>query len=316
VHRNGRTEEVRSLDRAWLDPASGVLLWVDLAAPSIPEQLLLSDTFAFHPLAVEDARSDLQYPKIEPYDGFLYVVLHGLALLKKKPRFATHDIDFFLGRHFLVTVHDGSSRSIEELRAQCTRNHAVVGEGPVALFHRIVDRMVDRYFPEIDRFQEELDKTEDAVFENPEPRLVRRILKDKRDVATLRRIVTPQRDAIGRLARREYSNISAEMALHFRDVYDQLMRVSDETLMLQDRLTGMLEAHMSNLSNRVNQVVKVLTVLTTIFMPLTVLTGLYGMNVPLPPFPGGDDAQFWWLFGSMLVIIAAMLVMFRRKHWI
>jgi magnesium transporter len=316
VHRNGRTEEVRSLDRAWLDPASGVLLWVDLAAPSIPEQLLLSDTFAFHPLAVEDARSDLQYPKIEPYDGFLYVVLHGLALLKKKPRFATHDIDFFLGRHFLVTVHDGSSRSIEELRAQCTRNHAVVGEGPVALFHRIVDRMVDRYFPEIDRFQEELDKTEDAVFENPEPRLVRRILKDKRDVATLRRIVTPQRDAIGRLARREYSNISAEMALHFRDVYDQLMRVSDETLMLQDRLTGMLEAHMSNLSNRVNQVVKVLTVLTTIFMPLTVLTGLYGMNVPLPPFPGGDDAQFWWLSGSMLVIVAAMLVMFRRKHWI
>jgi magnesium transporter len=316
VHRNGRTEEVRSLDRAWLDPASGVLLWVDLAAPSIPEQLLLSDTFAFHPLAVEDARSDLQYPKIEPYDGFLYVVLHGLALLKKKPRFATHDIDFFLGRHFLVTVHDGSSRSIEELRAQCTRNHAVVGEGPVALFHRIVDRMVDRYFPEIDRFQEELDKTEDAVFENPEPRLVRRILKDKRDVATLRRIVTPQRDAIGRLARREYSNISAEMALHFRDVYDQLMRVSDETLMLQDRLTGMLEAHMSNLSNRVNQVVKVLTVLTTIFMPLTVLTGLYGMNVPLPPFPGGDDAQFWWLSGSMLVVVAAMLVMFRRKHWI
>lgn len=293
-----------------------MLLWVDLAAPSLPEQLLLSDTFAFHPLAVEDARSDLQYPKIEPYDGFLYVVLHGLAFLKKKPRFATHDIDFFLGRHYLVTVHDGSSRSIEELRAQCTRNHAVVGEGPVALCHRIVDRMVERYFPEIDRFQEELDKTEDAVFDNPEPKLVRRILKDKRDVAALRRIVAPQRDAIGRLARREFSNISAEMSLHFRDVYDQLVRVSDETLMLQDRLTGMLEAHMSNLSNRVNQVMKILTVLTTIFMPLTVLTGLYGMNVPLPQLPGGADVQFWWLSGAMLVIIIAMLVMFRRKRWI
>jgi magnesium transporter len=293
-----------------------VLLWVDLAAPSIPEALMLSETFGFHALAVEDARSDLQYPKIEPYDGFLYIVLHGLSPLKKKRRFATHDIDFFLGRNFLVTVHDGTSRSIEEMRAQCTRNQAAVGEGPVALLHRIVDRMVDRYFPAIDHFEEELDKTEDAVFDAPDSKLVRRILKDKRDVATLRRIVTPQRDAIGRLARREFSNIDGEMALRFRDVYDQLVRVSDETLMLQDRLTGMLEAHMSNLSNRVNQVMKVLTVLTTIFMPLTVLTGLYGMNVSLPQLPGGDEAQFWWLSGVMLVIAIGMLVMFRRKRWI
>ena len=289
---------------------------MDLAAPTIPELLILSETFAFHPLAVEDARSGLQFPKIEPYDGFLYVVLHGLAFLKKKPRFATHDIDFFVGRHFLVTVHDGSSRSIEELRAQCTRNKAVVGEGPVPLLYRIVDRMVSRYVPEVEHFQDELDKTEDAVFDDPDPKLVRRILKDKRDVAALRRIVMPQRDAIGRLARREFSNITGENALHFRDVYDQLVRISDETLMLQDRLTGMLEAHLSNLSNRVSQVMKVLTVLTTVFMPLTVLTGLYGMNVELPRFPGGDAAQFWWLCGLMFIVVVAMLAMFRRKKWI
>jgi magnesium transporter len=161
-----------------------------------------------------------------------------------------------------------------------------------------------------------LDKTEDALFDNPQPRLVRRILRDKRDVSALRRIVAPQRDAIGRLARREFSMITADMALHFRDVHDHLMRVADETLMLQDRLTGMLEAHLSNVSNKVNQVVKVLTVLTTVFMPLTVLTGLYGMNVPLPVFPGDAESQFWWVFGLMVAIVVAMLVLFRRRRWI
>lgn len=277
---------------------------------------MLSETFAFHPLAVEDAKSDLQYPKIEPYDGFLYVVLHGLAVLKKKPRFATHDIDFFLGRNFLVTVHDGTSRSVEEIRAQCTRNQAFIGEGPVSLFYRIVDRMAERYFPEIEQFHLALDKTEKALFGDSGGTLIRRILTFKREVSTLRRIVIPQRDAIARLARREFSNISAEMALHFRDVYDQYLRISDEAVMLQDRITGMLDAHLSNSSNRVNQVVKVLTVLTTIFMPLTVLTGMYGMNVVLPRFPGSDQAQFWWIFGIMVVVIAIMLVMFRRKRWI
>jgi magnesium transporter len=293
-----------------------VLLWVDLAAPSIPESLVLSETFALHDLAVEDAMSDLQYPKIEPYDGFLYVVLHSLAFLKKKPRFATHDVDFFLGRNFLVTVHDGTSRSVEEVRSQCTRNHGFIGEGPVSLFYRIIDRMVGRYLPEIEQFHRALDSTEKALFDDSRRTLVRRILTFKRDVATLRRIVTPQRDAIARLARREFSNISAEMALHFRDLYDQIVRVNEEALMLQDRISDMLDAHLSHSSNRVNQVVKVLTVLTTIFMPLTVLTGLYGMNIALPRFPGSDQAQFWWLSGIMASIIVVMLFMFRRNRWI
>jgi magnesium transporter len=103
VHRNGRTEQATSIDRAWLNPSSGVFVWVDLASPSVPESLLLSETFAFHPLAVEDAMSQLQYPKVEPYDGYLYVVLHGLDFQSAATGFATHDVDFFLGRNFLVT---------------------------------------------------------------------------------------------------------------------------------------------------------------------------------------------------------------------
>ncbi|MGE3513350.1 MAG: magnesium/cobalt transporter CorA [Vicinamibacterales bacterium] len=316
IHRHGQTEAVTSIDRAWLHPASGVFVWVDLASPSIPESLVLSDTFAFHPLSVEDAMSVLQYPKIEPYDGYLYVVLHGIDFRQAEHGFATHDVDFFLGRNFLVTVHDGNSRSIAALRDHCPRNPSLMGEGPVALFHRIVDAMVDHYRPEVEKLDLALDALEDQVFASGEQGLVREILDEKRDVASLRRVVIPQRDVVGRIARREFVDISSEMALRFRDVYDHLVRLNDEAYIFQDRITGILDAHLSSISNRLNRVMKILTVLTTVFMPLTLLSGLWGMNVPLPQFPGGDAAQFWWVIGIMAALVAAMLTLFRRLRWI
>lgn len=316
LHRNGQTEQATSIDRAWLNPAAGTLLWVDLATPSIPEWLILSDTFAFHPLSVEDSMSTLQYPKIEPYDGYLYIVLHGIDFHRAEHGFATHDVDFFLGRNFLVTVHDGNSRSIATLREHCPRNANLMGEGPVALFHRIVDAMVDHYRPEVEKLETGLDEIEDQVFAEHQPALVRDILDQKRDVSSLRRVVIPQRDVIGRIARREFVDISSEMALRFRDVYDHLVQLNDEAYIFQDRISGILDAHLSNVSNRLNRVMKVLTVLTTVFMPLTLLSGLWGMNVRLPQFPGGEAMQFWWVVGIMTVTVSVMLALFRRLRWI
>ncbi len=316
VCRDGRTESATSIDRRWLSAASGVVLWVDLAAPSIPESLILSDTFAFHPLAVEDAMSERQYPKVEAYDGYLYVILHGINFQRREVCFATHDIDFFLGPNYLVTVHDGTSRSIQDLRDHAPKNPKLLCEGPVSLFHRLVDTLVDHYRPEIDKLEERIDELEEAVFTDPSPDLVRVILKEKRDVALLRRIVTPQRDVVSRLARREFVDISTEMSFRFRDVYDHLVRIADDSLNFQDRITGILDAHLSNVSNRLNEVMKVLTIVSVVFLPLMLLTGAYGMNVPLPHFPGGDVAQFWWLAGIAAAITALMLVYFRRKRWI
>jgi magnesium transporter len=202
------------------------------------------------------------------------------------------------------------------LRDHCPRNNLIMGEGPVALFHRIVDAMVDHYRPEVEKLEAALNDIEDEVFEHPHQELIRSILDQKRDVASLRRVTTPQRDVVGRLARREFVDISSEMALRFRDVHDHLVRLNDEASMFQDRITGILDAHLSNVSNRLNQVMKVLTVLTTVFMPLTLLSGLWGMNIPLPRFPGGDADQFWWLTGIMLVIALGMLGLFRRMRWI
>ena len=316
VDKNGKTEQAPKFDRAWLNPSSGVHVWVDLAAPSIPESLILSDTFNFHKLSVEDAMSARQYPKVEAYDGYLYVILHGIHYPKGGKAFGTHDVDFFVGPNYLVTVHDGDSASINELRDHATRNPKILSEGPVSLLHRIVDAMVDSYRPEMDKLEERIDDLEKAIFDKPDPQLVRRILDQKRQVSGLRRIVTPQRDVVARLARRDFVDVSTEMSFRFRDVYDHLVRLADDVLIFQDRITGMLDAHLSNVSNRLNEVMKVLTVVSTILMPLTLLTGAYGMNMPLPQFPGGEHSQFWWLFGIMAAIAVVMLAMFRRKRWI
>ena len=305
------------VEPGWLDSSSSTLLWVDLSAPTPEEsRAILTETFKFHPLAIEDALSEIHHPKIEPYDGYLYLILHGIDFQEEEHWFATRDVDFFLGRNYLVTVHDGHSRSIVKLKEMCDRHGRVLAEGPVALMHRIVDSMVDHYRPEIEELEKQLNVLEDEAILGRREDLVRDILGLKRDLGSLRRVVIPQRDALGRLARREFPMIGDEMAYRFRDVYDHLVRLSDEATLLQDRVTGILEAHLSTISNRLNSVMKVLTVMSTIFLPLTVLTGMWGMNIELPRFPGGDVAQFWWVVGCMATISGVMLGFFRRHGWI
>jgi magnesium transporter len=168
----------------------------------------------------------------------------------------------------------------------------------------------------VDKLEQRLDQLEDEIFERTDPELVRRILDEKREVAHLRRIVMPERDVISRLARRDFVDVSTEMSFRFRDIYDHLVRISDDALIFQDRITGMLDAHLTQASNRLNEVMKVLTVVATIFGPPTLIAGIWGMNVPLPHFPGGEAAQFWWVVAAMVLMIAGMLAAFRRKRWI
>ncbi|MCA1563545.1 MAG: magnesium/cobalt transporter CorA [Acidobacteria bacterium] len=315
-HEKGSTQKVDSVDPVWLRPGSGVWVWVDLDKATAAESRILTDTFHFHELAVEDALAESHHPKIESYGDYLYLILHGINFKAREHMFETHDIDFFLGSQYLVTVHPGVSRSLAKIRDVCRRNDHALGEGPGALLHRIVDAMVDNYRPEVDHLSDRLDKLEREVLQRPDVTLSRQILNFKRDVSSLRRVVLPQRDAMARLARREYPQITEGLAFRFRDVYDHLVRISDEAMFFQDRLGSLLEAHLATVSNQLNTIMKVLTVLSTIFMPLTVLTGMYGMNVPLPHFPGGDALQFWWISAIMVSVIGVMLWAFNRKGWI
>jgi magnesium transporter len=315
-HEGGSTQVVDRVDPAWIQPGSGVSVWVDLDQPTPDEARILTDVFHFHELAVEDALSELHHPKIESYGDYLYLILHGIDFSASEHCFTTKDIDFFLGAQYLVTIHPGVSRSIGKIGAVCSRDGRILGEGPGMLMYRIVDTMVDNYRPEVEKLSERLDELENEVFEKPNTQLARLILNFKKDISSLRQVVLPPRDAVGRLARREFPLISEQLAYGFRDVHDHLVRLSDEAMFFQDRITSILDAHLSAVSNQLNQVMKVLTIIATLFMPLTVLTGVYGMNVTLPHLPGGERAQFWWVLGMMFAMSGAMLVYFRRRRWI
>jgi magnesium transporter len=318
IYKNerGSTQKVDRVDPSWLEAGSTIWVWVDLTAPAPDEIKILSDVFHFHELAIEDAVAEIHQPKVESYGAYLYLILHAIDFKAKEHAFKTQEVDFFLGDQYLVTMHNGTSRTIAHIGEICGRNDLVLGEGPAALLHRILDSMVDNYRPEVEKLGDRLDTLEKDVFQRPKPALVKRILDYKKDIASLRRVVLPQRDAVSRLARREFPQISEPVSYRFRDVLDHLVRLADEAMFYQDRVSNLLDAHLSNVSNQLNNIMKVLTIISTIFMPLTVLTGMYGMNVPLPHFPGGEAVQFWWLAGIMLTISVVMLWFFRQKGWL
>ena len=236
-HENGATSVVDRVEAAWLKPDSDTWIWVNLDQPTPDEAKILTDVFHFHELAVEDALSEMHHPKIESYGAYLYLILHGIDFKASEHCFKTRDVDFFLGPNYLVTIHSGISRSIGRISDLCRRNERVLGEGPGDLLYRIVDTMVDNYLPEVEELSHRLDALEDDVFDRPNARLVRDILEFKRDVASLRQIVLPQRDAVGRLARREFPFITEALAYRFRDVHDHLVRLADESMFFQDRVT-------------------------------------------------------------------------------
>ena len=315
-HEHGATRIVDRVDPSWLTVDSGVWVCVDLSATTPDEAKILTDVFHFHELAVEDALAEIHHPKVESYGDYLYLILHGIDFKAKEHAFRTQEVDFFLGARYLVTFHNGTSRSVGRIGEICNRNERVLGEGPAALLYRIVDTMVDNYRPEVDKLGDRLDALEKEVFARPKSTLVKRILDFKRDVSSLRRVIMPERDAVGRLARREFTQISEPLSYKFRDVHDHLVRLSDEAVYFQDRISSLLDAHLSNVSNQLNSVMKVLTIISTIFMPMTVLTGMYGMNVPLPHLPGGEHAQFWWILAIMASVTFVMLAFFRRRGWL
>lgn len=316
VHQDNATREEQRVDPGWLAAESGRTVWVDLAEPTDEEGRVLTDVFRFHDLAVESALRRETHPKIESYGDYLYLVLHGINFHKDEHAFDTHETDFFVGANFLVTIHDGRRRSIQHVTELCERTSHILAEGPVALLHRIVDTMVDHYRPEADAIEDRLDEIEKAVIEADNEGLMSDILAAKRDISALRRIVVPQRDAVGRLARREFNLINQEMAYRFRDVYDQFARIAEDAIVFHDRVTGILDAHLASVSNRLADVSRLLAVIATLFGPLTVITGLFGMNVPLPSLGLEGTGQFWEIVGFMTVASGGMYWWFKRSGWL
>jgi magnesium transporter len=240
VHRDGRTEQVTSIDRNWLGPTAGVYLWVDLAAPSIPESLVLSDTFAFHRLAVDDALASTQTPKIETYDDYLFAGMAG----------ADADVSYLVGSYFIVSVHWHESKAVADLIDSVQHGGKHFVEGPVAMFHRLADATVDGFGAVVERLASCAGSIEQRLLEKASADLVREALQARRETFALTQRLSRQQQAVDRLARRDVVAISPEMAFRFRDVRDRLIRLTDDSLAIEHRLGDLLTAAASLASSR------------------------------------------------------------------
>jgi magnesium transporter len=225
LHRDGRTDQVTSIDRTWLSPAAGVYIWVDLASPSIPESLVLSDTFAFHRLAMDDALASSQLPKIEAYDGYLFAGVAG----------SDADFGVFVGPHYMITVHWNESKAITDLSDSVKHGGKIFAEGPVAMFHRLLTAAGDGFGLNVDELTKQTARIEELL-KKPNVDVVVEMLQARRDVFHLQQRLSRQRDAVRGLARREVVEISEEMSFRFRDAYSRLSRLTDDALALDRRL--------------------------------------------------------------------------------
>jgi magnesium transporter len=314
--RNGtlQTGLGREEIRDWLRTRDG-MLWVDLEMPSDEEFTLLSEVFRFHPLAVEDAHREIELPKVDAYDGYVYLVVHRINVDFEERRCAPREMDIFLSDRYLVTVHDEVSQSVAEVSARIDASPALLTNGPDFVMHDIIDRIVDRYLPVLDHWDEEIDDIEERILlGRPKDDVLTTALQLRRDVANLRKSLGPQRDILQKMARRDVSYISEKAALYFRDVQDHLVGIFNRLETQREHIASLFEAYMATTSSRLSEVMKRLTALATIFLPLSFVAGVYGMNFEQMPglsLPYG----FFYVLALMGGITVGMLWLFKREGW-
>ena len=312
----GHIEHHDTLDPALLKSDPEALHWIDLEDPTVREAGVLEDPFHFHPLAIEDCLSEVHHPKVDDYGDYAFFIVHGIRFDAPTDQFITRELDIFLGRNYLITHHKGPMRSITWARDQCVKDQLhSLQRGVDFLIHNILDQMFEHYFPNLDAIEDKIQLVQVEVFENPTTETLDRIFTLKRDVQTLRRICSPQREIVNRLARGEFKVISPRAAVYFRDIYDNLYRIVEASYAYQDLVQATLDAYLSMVSNRLNESMKRLTVIGAIFAALTVITGVYGMNFEhMPELKWRLGYPMVWLL--MAAVTGGLLLWFKKKQWI
>jgi magnesium transporter len=286
-------------------------VWIDLEDETAESATELLRPLAIHPLVIEDLVMDVNRPKVDDYGDYLYVAMHSARWDGDRPHL--REIDIVLGERFLISYHDGATRSIAAAHDVLPRRPELLAGSPARLLHFLLDVLVDHYLPIVDRVAEQVDALEEELFSSDGSGAHARIVSLKRGMSALRRVVGPQRDTVLALTRDEFRTVPADVRPYLRDVYDRLARVSDLLDSFRDETASLLDLHVSLVSNRMNDVIKRLTVIATVGLPLTVVTSYYGMNFPL--------AEYHWRFGALYVLAlliatgAGVWWYLKRKRW-
>lgn len=297
-------------------------LWVDLYSTDPGEsENVLKNIFNFHPLAIEDALKyvkdeGIHHPKIDDFGEYLFIVFNGIKEDKKHYRCTLFPLSCFLGHNFLVTIHGESAENTIQKNLSNILNERTFKKGPDYILNLILDEIVDKYYPVLDNIEIEIDHVEEELFKgSPGNRVLIKILNLKKELIRLRRISSYQKEVLFKLTRGDSDLISLEESVYYRNVYDHLVRVSDTTESYRDYVAGMLDSYLSIVNNKMNEVMKFLTIIATIILPLSFITGIFGMNFEFIPFLH-DRTGFYIALITMALVAGGMLYWFRKKKWI
>lgn len=293
------------------------VIWLDLHDPIPRDFDLLRREFGFHPLALEDAHKRHQRPKIDEYPDFYFLVIYAMATPHphdSEPLVHLEEIGIFLGQNYVVTVHSKPVPELEEASRRWREVREAIGAHPGALLYAILDSVVDHYFVVVDALAERMDDLEEQIFDHFDARLSQQIFRLRKELIGVRRVLSPEREVINALLRRDLPFLVPEVSVYLQDVYDHILRVTDTVDTYRDLLSGTLDAYLSAVSNNLNQVMKTLTAVATILMSVSFIAAIYGMNfqdMPELNCPWGYPLTL----GLMATVAAGLALFFWRKKW-
>jgi magnesium transporter len=291
--------------------------WLDLTTPSAAELERLQVIFGFHPLALEDTQEFGQRPKLDDYGDYVVLVFYGAYREHRGAAEPLREVHMYISGKYLVTIHRDP---LPPLDAQREQLHGRVLHSEQFLIYRVLDVLTDSFFPVLSDMDDEIDQLESAVVAKPTDAQLQRLFALKRQLVAMRKVVTPQRDLFARSVDQiaELPGLMLDERDYFRDVYDHLIRISDLIDSYRDLLSGATDLYLSTVSNRQNDVMKQLTVIATVFLPLSFITGFFGMNFGYLVTTLIKNSWTFWVVGvgSMVATGLALLVFFRRKGWV
>ena len=296
------------------------LTWINLDAPALEHAQALADRFGWHPLDVEDVLSKRQRPKVDDYadEGYLFGVLHFPIYDRASRRLNAAELDIFVGPNYLVTLPSVELLPVSRLFRRCEEDvefrEQLLSKGSGRLLYEILDDLFDYCFPILDKIGHKLDSLEDDVFEGRSEEVVRDISNVKQEIISYRKIIKPERSTLRVLERHVERFLPEELDLYFDDIVDAAERIWDILDNYKEVVEALESTNESVISHRQNDVLRVLTVFSVVLLPLSLITGFFGMNVQFPGF--GTTWAFWVIFAGMLASLGTLLAFFRYKRWL
>ena len=275
----------------------------------------VGEMFDLHPLTLEDILNMDQRPKLEEFQKYLFIVIKMILFNSESTEIDVEQVSLVLGKDYLISFQEREGDVFEGIRSRIrTKKGRTIRQGSDYLAYSLIDAVVDNYFNVLEKIGEKLEDLEEEIISDPQSNTLQNLYSFKREMILLRKSVWPLRELIGRLVREENEFIQEKTIIYLRDVYDHTIQIIDTIETYRDLLSGMLDIYLSSKSNQMNEIMKVLTIMATLFIPLTFITGLYGMNFDMP--------ELHWQYGYlgvwivMISLTVGLLVFFRKREWL